>query len=112
MSDVSSCCILQYCSDQFDRSYRAATNKEGDKKYQAVAPAYGRHQSVSCLAHLGHALIVGYGRYWKGAQGVIFVYNVSNKRTFEGIEKWMEALPDRTPKPQALPMLQAAGQAF
>jgi hypothetical protein len=61
---------------------------------------------------LAARLLLGYGRYWKGAQGVIFVYNVSNKRTFEGIEKWMEALPDRTPKPQALPMLQAAGQAF
>ncbi|KAI0422119.1 ras family-domain-containing protein [Xylaria grammica] len=79
--------LLRYCEDQFDPESTTATIGIDFKKLAVRGKAYKLNIFDTAGQERFRTLSTS---YYRGAHGVILVYDISNKKSFASMEKWFD----------------------
>eukprot|EP00742_Colponemidia_sp_Colp-10_P001459 GILJ01001569.1.p1 GENE.GILJ01001569.1~~GILJ01001569.1.p1 ORF type:complete len:206 (-),score=21.95 GILJ01001569.1:148-765(-) len=80
--------LLRFCDDKFDEHMQSTIGVDFKVKYMEVE---GRRLKVTIWDTAGQERFRTLtSAYYRGAQGVILVYDVSRRETFESLEMWLK----------------------
>ncbi|RDL35092.1 Uncharacterized protein BP5553_07023 [Venustampulla echinocandica] len=81
--------LIRYCDDQFDNEYSTATIGV-DFKLKKLS-VHGKPYRLNLLDTAGQERFRTLSNsYYRGAHGVILVYDISNRDSFAAMERWFE----------------------
>ncbi|KAI9746442.1 MAG: hypothetical protein M1818_000155 [Claussenomyces sp. TS43310] len=85
----SGCVLIRYCDDQFDAEASTATIGV-DFKLKRLS-VHGKAYRLNLLDTAGQERFRTLSNsYYRGAHGVILVYDISNRESFLAMDKWYE----------------------
>ena len=93
-STVGKTCFLKrYLDDTFHEAYLSTIGF--DFKYKYVPLKDGKELKVQIWDTAGQERYRTIAKsYYKGAQGIILIYDVTNKKSFENIKKWVNQIKE------------------
>ena len=80
--------LLRYTKDQFMTDMRSTIGVEFGLKYVKIDNLQLKVQIWDTAGMERYKALTS--AYYKGAKGVIVVYDICRKKTFEGVDKWID----------------------
>ena len=96
-SSVGKTCFLKrYIDDTFQDVYLSTIGF--DFKYKCITLKDGKNIKMQIWDTAGQERFRTIAKsYYKGAQGIILMYDVTNQKSFDNIKKWLEQIKEEAP---------------
>ncbi|KRX10672.1 P-loop containing nucleoside triphosphate hydrolase [Pseudocohnilembus persalinus] len=89
-------CLLRFCGQQFTNNHLSTIGVDCQKKTVIVENTQFKLQIWDTAGQERFNIITQ--QYYKNAMGIVMAYSVTDKQSFQNIEKWMEQIKDGAPE--------------